>query len=266
MRRLLILTLTLASLALGAQPGPAWEHGLDAGLRRARAERRNVFVDVWAEWCGPCQFLRNQVFPTPEAGAALAQVVPVSLMVQTRDRQDTPEGRAATARFRVNAFPTLLLLDPDGNELRRKVGAFRNGQELAAWIAGSGGAAQAPRAPAPPAQGNAATKRFESALSRIAARADQLDEAFNRFAERYGNGRVRGHYDRPFYALWEEGALEGNLDPGGESRLNSLQAQARKLREMMRQAEEEARRSDVLPGDQRDLRARYNLVHPGWER
>ena len=131
-----LLALILAAAPLLAQVTPKWEHNLDAALKRAKAEKKQVFVDVWAEWCPPCQHLKNNVFPTPEAGAALSKLVPASLMVQTKDRKDLAEATAAAKRFNVEAFPTLIVLDSNGKEIRRQVGAFRTGTELAKWLDG----------------------------------------------------------------------------------------------------------------------------------
>jgi thiol:disulfide interchange protein len=119
-----------------AQVTPKWEHSLDAALKRAKAEKKQVFVDVWAEWCPPCQHLKNNVFPTPEAGAALAKMVPASLMVETKDRKDVPDAAAAAKRFHVEGFPTLIILDANGGEVRRHVGGFRTAAELAKWLGG----------------------------------------------------------------------------------------------------------------------------------
>jgi len=65
---------------------------------------------------------------------ALAKVVPYSALVQKRDGTPVPEGTKLAEQFQLNAFPTMVILDSNGKELRRQVGAFRTGAEFAAWL------------------------------------------------------------------------------------------------------------------------------------
>ena len=129
-----LATIVLSAIPMLAQDAVVWEHDLGAAQIRALREKKPLFVDVWAEWCPPCQHLKNNVFPSAEAQRALAGYVPVSLMTETRDRRPIPDAMRAAARFRVEAFPTLLILDPTGKELKRQVGAFRTGADLAGWL------------------------------------------------------------------------------------------------------------------------------------
>lgn len=131
----LLATLLISAAPLLAQVSVKWETSLDAALKRAKAENKPLFVDVWAEWCPPCQMLKQKVFPTPEANQALMAYVPVSLMVQYKDRSPVKGNEGMTDRFKVTAFPTLVILDPSGKELRRQVGAFSTGADFAAWLA-----------------------------------------------------------------------------------------------------------------------------------
>ncbi len=117
-----------------AQGPLSWEHDLAAAQKRAKAEKKLLFVDVWAEWCGPCQYLKAKVFPTPEAQKALGKYIPVSLMTQAKDGTADAANMKVAERFGVEAYPTLLILDAEGRELRRQVGAFRSGPEFAAWL------------------------------------------------------------------------------------------------------------------------------------
>ncbi len=129
----------LAALILLAAPlfaqGPVrWEHDYQSALKRAKAEKKVIFMDLWTEWCPPCLYLQKNVFPSAEGQAALSKVIPFSALVQKKDGTPLPEGTKLADQFQLNAFPTLVILDAHGKELRRQVGLFRTGAEFAAWL------------------------------------------------------------------------------------------------------------------------------------
>lgn len=126
-----LAALLIAALPLSAQ---VWEHDLAAAKKRAKAENKLIFADVWTEWCGWCIKLQREVFPSPEGKAALATVVPVSLKTQLRNGAPT-ELYYLQKQFNVEGFPTLLILDADGNVVRRYPG-YMPPAEFAAWIKG----------------------------------------------------------------------------------------------------------------------------------
>jgi thioredoxin-related protein len=134
MKSLAVLALVAASLS--AQGATKWEHDYQSALKRAKAENKVIFMDLWTEWCGPCLRLQKDVFPTAEGQAALAKVIPFSALVQKRDGTPLPEGTKLAEQFKLNAFPTMVILDANGKELRRQVGAFRSGAEFAMWLNG----------------------------------------------------------------------------------------------------------------------------------
>ena len=122
---------TLPALAQGV----SWHEDLPGALAEAKASHKQVFLDIWAEWCPPCQRMRQQVFPAPQAQAALHKVVAASVMVEKQDRTPIPAGTAVDQAYGTGAYPTLLILDADGKVLRRHTGAL-DAAGLAKFISG----------------------------------------------------------------------------------------------------------------------------------
>lgn len=134
MKRLLFAAALLSALPAMSQ-GVTWHEDLDSALQAAKATHRQVFVDIWAEWCPPCQRMRQQVFPTPQAQAALKKVVAASVMVEKKDRTPLPAGVAVDKMYGTQAYPTLVILDENGKLLRRHTGAL-DPAGLAKFISG----------------------------------------------------------------------------------------------------------------------------------
>lgn len=95
----------------------AWFEGsLEQALTRAEAEGKLVFVDVGAYWCPPCHRLDEEVFVQPAVGERLGQGY-VAVHVDA----EKGEGPELVERYRVQAYPTILVLEPTGIEKARIV-------------------------------------------------------------------------------------------------------------------------------------------------
>jgi thiol-disulfide isomerase/thioredoxin len=110
-------------------------------LKKARAEKKAVMLDVYAVWCGPCKQMDRTTF-SDEATAAWAK----KNVVPAKFDAEKGEGRKVAQRYRVTSFPTVLFMDGNGNEIDRLLGAhppqsFRGHAENI--LAGKGGVAEA---------------------------------------------------------------------------------------------------------------------------
>ena len=83
---------------------------------KAKAEKKLIFVDVYTTWCGPCKMLDSQVFSDRETGRRMN-----AFFVSYKADAES-QGRTLAVRYGVNAFPTGLFLDAEGNLLHRFVG------------------------------------------------------------------------------------------------------------------------------------------------
>jgi thioredoxin-like negative regulator of GroEL len=113
MRRLVTIVL-LAFPAAAAEPEIAWESGLSRAQQAAKAAHKPILVDVWATWCAPCKLMDTTTYRDESVLAALPDFVPVKL--------DADANEAFLERFRVEAFPTVLVLDEEGREIGRRRG------------------------------------------------------------------------------------------------------------------------------------------------
>lgn len=92
----------------------AFGHDLTAALAEAKLANKLVFVDFVTTWCGPCKEMDQLVYTAADVVAAARGVVAVKL--------DGDVERELVEQYEVEGYPTLLLLDGDGNVLKRAVG------------------------------------------------------------------------------------------------------------------------------------------------
>ncbi|MDH4038752.1 MAG: thioredoxin domain-containing protein [Candidatus Krumholzibacteria bacterium] len=85
-------------------------------LERAKQENKFVFIDFYATWCGPCKRLDKEVYPQASAEKLLNSMIAAKF-----DAEKDPWKPVAN-EFRVRAYPTLLVLGPDGKEVGRYIG------------------------------------------------------------------------------------------------------------------------------------------------
>jgi len=112
-----------AVAVLEPKAGPWMEQDLEAAMRKAKAENKLVLVDIYADWCAQCKELDEKTWPEPAVRTWIEQnAVPV--------RIDTDKYRPDLAkRLAVQSYPTVLLLEADGRELRRVLG-FHKASEM----------------------------------------------------------------------------------------------------------------------------------------
>lgn len=111
---LLLLFVLVAGPASAAKLPDGWLTDFSKGLEKAKAEGKPVMAVFSAVWCGPCQEMIQEVYPSPEVRAELSKWVPVYV--------DVDEDTKTPAKFKITGYPTFVLLSPEGKEEDRQVG------------------------------------------------------------------------------------------------------------------------------------------------
>jgi len=89
----------------------------DEVLTKAKKEDKIIFVDAFATWCGPCKTMSREVFTDPEVGDYFSEN-----FINYKFDMELGEGIAFSDKYEVTAYPTLLLINSNGEVLARKVG------------------------------------------------------------------------------------------------------------------------------------------------
>ena len=91
---------------------------LEEGLARAKAENKNLFIDVYADWCGPCKYLEKEIFVEDDLGEYMDKN-----FVSIRLDGEVGDGAMLMDEFNLTAYPTMLFLNPEGKLQKKLVGA-----------------------------------------------------------------------------------------------------------------------------------------------
>jgi len=111
---------------LAPSPIP-WEANLGQAVARAAGEHKLVLVEFATDWCKWCKKLEAETLRDSAVVEALTQAyVPVRLDAEK-------EGEAEARRFGVSSYPTIVVLDGQGQEVGRIEG-YLGPQEFVAEL------------------------------------------------------------------------------------------------------------------------------------
>jgi len=118
-RRAVFLLGALSSLNA---PAANWVTDLPSAQATAKAENKIVLIDfTGSDWCGWCIRLRNEVFSKPEFDAYASQNIVLVEADFPRRKEQSAELKQANAalqrRFHIEGYPTIIVLNSDGQQI-----------------------------------------------------------------------------------------------------------------------------------------------------
>ncbi len=86
-------------------------------LEKAVKTGKNIFIDAYTTWCGPCKMMDEQVFADSSVAAFFGEhFINLKLDMEKGDGLDLAE------QYQVNAYPSFLFIDSEKNLVHRGIG------------------------------------------------------------------------------------------------------------------------------------------------
>lgn len=86
-------------------------------IAKAKKEKKIVFIDAYASWCGPCKMMEKNVFTQKSVGDYFN-----TNFVNARFDMEKGEGRDIAVKYGVRSYPTYLFLNGDGELVSQNYG------------------------------------------------------------------------------------------------------------------------------------------------
>jgi len=122
MRPFWVIASTIAVVFFGVDP-PCLEaeevNSYTAALHSAGQQGKPVLVDFYTDWCRHCKEMDRVVAQIPD-------VMGHFVYFRVNAERDVPLAK----KFRVNSYPTVVCLRPDGSEFHRWSGAYQTPEDM----------------------------------------------------------------------------------------------------------------------------------------
>ena len=117
---ILLLAFTLSISALAADEilfvkGMTWAQVKAKALK----EKKMIFFDAYATWCGPCKYMDNSVYTQKAAGDYYN-----ANYINVKMDMEAGEGITLSEEFNISAYPTFLFFSPEGKLVHKYIGGM----------------------------------------------------------------------------------------------------------------------------------------------
>lgn len=110
-----IAVYALADESAAKKHGPiAWVESLKDAQKTAAKDKKVIFVDFYADWCGPCKQMLATTYKDSKVVERSKKFVPVLI--------DVDKQQSLAQKYQVDSIPTVVFLNAKGKVLAKNVG------------------------------------------------------------------------------------------------------------------------------------------------
>ena len=117
MKKIILLPIYFICFSIFAQGIKFEEKSFNLILAKAKKENKIIFLDAYASWCRPCKLMEKTIFPLQSVGDYYN-----SNFINMKIDMEKGEGIDLAKKYNVNAFPTYLFINGDGEVIYSNVG------------------------------------------------------------------------------------------------------------------------------------------------
>lgn len=118
MKKLFSLIIFCISLTVFSQEGIQFQtSSFKEILAKAKSEKKLVFIDAFAVWCGPCKMMEKNIFPLQSVKEYYN-----ANFINARFDMEKGEGREIAMKYGIRSYPTFLFLNGDGEVVMKNYG------------------------------------------------------------------------------------------------------------------------------------------------
>jgi len=115
----LIFAFSMNYASVSSEEGIIFENGTWSEiLAKAQKENKIIFLDAFAAWCGPCKWMAKNIFPNDTVAEFYNKN-----FVNAKIDMEKGEGIELAKKYGVQAFPTFLYINGNGDLVHRTCGS-----------------------------------------------------------------------------------------------------------------------------------------------
>jgi thiol:disulfide interchange protein len=92
---------------------------IETALAKAKKTNKVVFIDFYTTWCAPCRVMEESVFRDEDVANYMNENC-----ISIRVNAEKGKGPDRKLEYAVDAYPTMLVYSPNGDEVARKQGSL----------------------------------------------------------------------------------------------------------------------------------------------